>query len=107
MANLDDTIRAHALLRVAAIFDVPIESLRPDLKWGEDLVAGAVSNWRYKELDMIERDIRQAADPSIADELSSGRLVITTLGDYCDHMVRCHLARPEAVETILAMNFDA
>ena len=104
MPSLDDTIRAHALVRVASIFDVPIESLRPDLKWGEDLVAGSVSNWRYKELDRIAQDIRDVADESIDSELNSGRLVISTLGDYCDHMVRCHLTRPHAVEAVLGMD---
>lgn len=103
MPGLDDTIRAHALMRVASIFDVPIESLRPDLKWGEDLVAGAVSNWRYKELDRIAQDIRDVADESIGAELGSGLLVIDTLGDYCEHMVRCYATKPHAVEAVLEL----
>lgn len=90
-----------AMKRVAEVFGISIDDLRPELTFGEDLKCSFVSDFRRNEFDMIGDDINDVADRNVAKELASGTLVITTVGDYCRHMVRCYEAKPEDVEHVL------
>ena len=49
----------------------------------------------------MDHDIRDVADKHVVKELGSGTLVIRTVGDYCDHMVRCYRTKPKDVIYIL------
>ncbi|WP_211441781.1 hypothetical protein [Collimonas humicola] len=96
-------IRERAFARIAEIFNVPIGLLRQDAKFGEDLKASFVSDFRHNEFDRVDQDIHDVADRKITKELSKGIVIIRTVEEYCDHMVRCHETKPEDVNRILRL----
>lgn len=98
----EQTIRECAFARIATIFGVPVEQLRLDTKFA-DMKVSFVSNWRFNELDEVYFDISDAADRKITKELSRGEGTIYTVGDYCDHMVRCYETKPKIVSKILRL----
>jgi hypothetical protein len=106
MGNLTERIREYALLRVARVFDIAPSKLACDSVFGIDLKASFVSDFKENEFDQLDYDVRDVADRSILKELSSGELVIRTVGDYCEHMVRCYQTKPEDVTRILQMPLD-
>jgi hypothetical protein len=99
----EQTLRECAFARIAAIFSVQAEQLRDDTKFGEDLKSTFVSDFRYNELDQVLHDIRDVADRKIIKELNKGLLTICTVGEYCDHMVRCYETMPDEVSRILSI----
>ena len=101
MSEIDERIRGKAMARLARIFGVSLETLSPERRFGEDLKASFVSDFRRNELDRINDDIHDVADRLIAKELASGKLTISTAGDYGDHMIRCSKTRPKEVEKLL------
>jgi len=101
MSNVEDIIRKSALARLAKIFSIPVESLKKNSKFGEDLEASGVSDFRHNEFDRVDHDIHDVADKNISAELRAGHLVIRTVKDYCDHMVRCYESKPNDVKKIL------
>lgn len=103
MKTLEKRIRECALSRIADIFGVPVEQLRHELIFGKDLNASFVSDFRFNQLDQVFHDIRDVADRKITREFSKGLLTICTVGEYCDHMVRCYETMPEEVSRILGL----
>lgn len=103
MAMPEQIIRERAFARIAEIFNIPIEQLQLNSKFGEDLKASFVSDFRANEFDIVDQDIHDAADRKITSELSSGRLTIRTVKEYCDHMVRCYATRPAEINRILRL----
>ena len=104
MEEFEKLIREKALLRLAGIFKVPVAALTPERRFGDDLKASFVSDFRRNEFDQIDDDIHDVADQSIAKEMSSGNLIIKTVADYCDHMVRCGKTKRKAVEKLLGVD---
>lgn len=104
MEEFEKLIREKALLRLAGIFKVPVAALTPERRFGDDLKASSVSDFRRNEFDQIDDDIHDVADQSIAKEMSSGSLIIKTVADYCDHMVRCGKTKRKAVEKLLGVD---
>ncbi|MFZ5844763.1 MAG: hypothetical protein ACOY3E_17905 [Pseudomonadota bacterium] len=100
MDEPETEIRDRALLRLAGIFRVPVSALKPELRFGIDLKASFVSDFRRNELDRVSDDIHDVADRAVTKEFESGRLVISTVSDYCDHMVRCSKVKPENVKIL-------
>ncbi len=98
----EQSIRAAALARIAQLFSLPASSLKDEMRFGDDLKASFVSDWRRNEFDQVLDDIRDVADAETLKALNAGILVITTIGDYCDHMVRCYEANPKAAEDALS-----
>lgn len=105
--EIKSVIRKHALLRVAKLFNVPIESLIPSTRFGADLKAGDRSFFKDNAFDEIDGDIRDAADRALQREMAKGVYEISTVGDYCDHMIRCYALRPRVVRKILELPPDA
>ena len=103
MKVTEQIIREHALARIAEIFGIPVTMLRQDTKFGEDLKASFRSDFRFNEFDKVDFDIRDVADRKITKELNKGEATIYTVGDYCDHMVRCYETKPEDVSIILRL----
>ncbi|MCD0258408.1 hypothetical protein JWH06_09490 [Xanthomonas melonis] len=101
MEALEQMIRASAIARLAKIFHLPVTKLSPDLRFGTDLAASFVSDFRSNELDQVNDDIRDVADRAITKELGTGQFTIRTVGDYCDHMIRCSKVRPKDVKRSL------
>lgn len=103
MDESDKDIRDRAILRLAEIFHMPTSDMQSELRFGIDLRASFVSDFRRNELDIVSDDIHDVADRSIAKEFESGQLVIKTVGDYCDHMVRCSKVNPKDVNHLLGV----
>lgn len=103
MDSLEKTIRAKAILRVAELFRIPVGALNSESQFGVDLQASFVSDFRRNELDQIDDDIHDVADRTFTKEFEKGELVIRTLGEYCDHMVRSSATNPKAVKKLFAI----
>jgi len=103
MDEIEEKIRAKALLRLAGIFHVPVAALSPERRF-DDLKASFVSDFRRNEFDQVSDDIHDVADRVVAKELGSGALTINTVGDYCDHMVRCSRAKQKDVKRLLGID---
>ncbi len=72
MDETEEMIRGKALLRPSGIFGVPAAELNPERRFGDDLKATFVSDFRRNELDQVNDDIHDVADRAIARELGSG-----------------------------------
>lgn len=104
MKSIDEGIvRQRSLARIAAVFSVDLDGIRLSDRFGVELKAGFVSDFKDNELDAINDDIHDVANRKDASDLASGKLVITTVGDYCDFMVRCSQSNPSEVACLLKM----
>lgn len=105
MKVTEQTIRERALERISEIFNVPVTQLRMDTKF-EDMKVSFVSDWRDNEYDELLNDNIDVADRKIIKEINKGLLLINSVSDYCDHMVRCYATRPKIVSEILKLPMD-
>ena len=101
MDDLERKVREQALQRIARLFKTSVDSLATNAVFGEDLKASFVSDFKPNEFDLLDNDIKDVADRKLLKDLSSGALVIRTVDDYCDHMVRCYGIKPREVARIL------
>lgn len=99
----EEVIRQYSLQRLATVFGVPVESLYKGARFGQELKAAPASDFKPNELDAIDWDIKDVADKQLLKEMTQGLLVIETVNDYCDHMVRCSAIKPEEVARILGL----
>jgi hypothetical protein len=104
MDDSEEKIRQYARVRVADLFNVQPDALPLEAAFGEALKASFVSDFKANEFEQLDRDIKDVADRQILKELSSGTLVIRTVGDYCDHMVRCYRVNPKEVMRVLRID---
>jgi len=72
--------------------------------FGKELKASFVSDFKANEFDQLNNDIRDVADRQLVKELNLGTLVIRTVGDYCDHMVKCYQTKPQEVMRVLQIS---
>jgi hypothetical protein len=103
MSHSEDLIRQHALRRLAEVFRVPESSLSSEARFGQELKAAPASDFKSNEFDVIDDDIKDVADRRLLKEMARGLLVINTVGDYCEHMVRCSSLKPKEVARILRL----
>ena len=103
MVEIEKQIREQALMRLSRIFRIPPTELSAGLRFGDDLKPSFVSGFRRNEFDQVSDDIRDVADRAITAELNSGALTIKTVGDYCDHLVRCCRTKPNDVKRLLGI----
>jgi len=103
MSNINEIIRRYALMRISKIFNIQVESLTNKSRFGEELKVSFVSDFRYNEFDQVDDDIHSVADRRISKEMSAGMLIIGTVGDYCEHMVRCYKTKPNDVKEVLGI----
>lgn len=103
MGEIEEELRQYARQRVARVFNLDPLSLPLDFVFGEDLRPTFVSHFKRNELDKIGDDIEDVADRRILKELEAGSVVIRTVGDYCEHMVRCYRTRPKDVLHVLGI----
>ncbi|WP_082575415.1 hypothetical protein [Lysobacter sp. Root667] len=99
----ESMVRERALERVRSIFAIPGSVSLGD-RFGIELVASFVSDFKENEIDKIDNDIHDVADRSVQDEFESEQLVIRTVGDYCDLMVRCSRSNPKEVAYLLGLD---
>ena len=99
----DAVVREHALIRLSEIFAIPTSNLFDEDRFGHELKATRRSDFKRNELDVVDDDIKDVADRKIRKELASGVTVITTVKDYCDHMIRCNAVKPDEVAKVLSL----
>jgi hypothetical protein len=98
MSYPDEIIRKFALQRIANVFNISVDLLNEEAVFGEDLKATRSTGlFRRNEYDAIEGDILDVCDRETYKTISSGNLTIYTVGDYCNHMVRCYKRKPKDV----------
>jgi hypothetical protein len=100
-------VRQHALRRLADVFQVAEVSLSPDHRLGEELKAAPVADFRFNEFDTLDDDIKWVADRRLLQQMATGDLIIHTVGDYCDHMVRCSQLNTTRVADLLKLRVAA
>lgn len=103
-AQVEALIRARAHARIATVFAIIPEEMRNSSAFGEDLRCSFVSDFRSNEFDRLDQDIKDVADRETRQRLANGELVIRTVGDYCDHMVRCFATNPTEVARLLEID---
>ena len=99
----EEEVRQAALRRVASVFNLSIAALTPELRFGNDLKASFVSDFKYNELDTLLHDVHDVADRQTLAAFGSGALVIRTIADYCEHMVRSYRTKPDDVIYLLRL----
>ena len=99
----EEVVRMHALRRLAEVFGVPEASISIDARFGQDLKADTRSDFKANQLDIIDFDIKDVADKRLLKEMAEGKVVIQTVGDYCQHMVRCSSINPDEVVRVLRL----
>jgi hypothetical protein len=98
MSETDEIVREFALQRIAYIFNVPVDSLNKEAVFWSDLEATHPPGlFNPNEYDKVEGDILDVCDREIYKAISSGNLTIRTVGDYCDHMIKCYKKNPKDV----------
>lgn len=103
MNDLEDEVRRKARQRVAKLFNLTLDSVELNAEFGKDLKASFVSDFKSNEFEQIDRDIKDVADKQVLKDLGSGTLVIRTVNDYCEHMVRCLRTNRGEVTRLLGM----
>lgn len=100
----EELVRRFAVRRLADVFHLPETALTYEARFGRELKAASVSDFKANEFDMIDNDIKDVVDRGLRKQMSQGTLVIRTVGDYCDHMVRCSSVNPREVARVLGLN---
>lgn len=103
VVHSEEDIRRYSLLRLAEVFGVFEASLSLSARFGEELKANPASDFKENQFDLIDHDIKDVADKRILMEMAQGSLVIQTVGDYCEHMIRCSRINPEEVARVLQL----
>lgn len=106
-AEIESIIRARAHARVASIFKLEPQALRPSSAFGHDLHCTFVSDFRANEYDRLDQDIKDVADRETRRRLATGELVIRTVAEYCDDLVTCFATRPGEVVHLLELDKHA
>ena len=99
----EEAVRRHSLRRLAEVFGVPEASLSPCARFGHELKADPASAFKANQFDIIDGDIKDVVDKRLRKKMAQGTLVIQTVGDYCEHMVRCSSINPEEVAGVLRL----
>lgn len=90
-----------SLQRIAAVFGTPVEQLRREWIFGVDLKSSFRSDFARNEFDVINDDIHDVADRDTLRLLDEGRLVISTIGEYCEYMASMSQKNARAVRDVL------
>jgi hypothetical protein len=99
----EHVVRQHALRRLADVFQVAQAALSPAHRFGEELQAAPATDFRLNQFDVLDDDVKQVADKQLLQHMARGSLVIRTVDDYCNHMVRCSQMNPARVTEILKL----
>jgi hypothetical protein len=93
------SIKAKALRRVAYLFKRPLSVLRLDDRFGIELDASFVSDFRRNEMDRILFDVEDIAE--ILDDESVFSHIVT-VNDFCNLVDRLYKANPNQCEMLFA-----
>jgi hypothetical protein len=101
MSLTDEQVRVAALSRVARLFGVEVTQISMAARFDTAFQVSFVSGFRRNEFDKLLDDIRDVADRSVLRQIESGDLEVATVGEYCEHMVRCYRTKPHDVAAVL------
>lgn len=101
MPLTDDQIRAAALSRIARLFGLELTQISMAARFDTAFQVSFVSGFRRNEFDKLLDDVRDVADRSVLRRIESGELEIATVGEYCEHMVKCYKSKPDDVAAVL------
>lgn len=91
-----------SLQRIAAVFGTPVEQLRRDGYLALILKSSFRSDFAFEaDFDVINDDIHDVADRDTLRLLDEGRLVISTIGEYCEYMASMSQKNARAVRDVL------
>jgi hypothetical protein len=99
----EEVVHRRSLRHLAEVFGVSEASLSLDARFGQELKANPASDFKANQFDIVDNDIKDVADKRLLKKMVQGSLVIQTVGDYCEHMVRCSTINPEAVVRVLRL----
>jgi hypothetical protein len=94
-------IQEKALRRLSRVFRISVSEEQMSYRFGEDLKATFISDFKRNELDQINDDIHDVADRMTLKKLNRGELTIQTVKDYCEHMIRCGTTNAAEVMNVL------
>lgn len=97
----ESKIRNLSVERVSSIFGISVDEINLSDRFGVELKESFVSEFKENELDKINNDIHDVATNEISLDLAAGKIVIRTLKDYCDLMVKCYRDNKEEVSFLL------
>lgn len=103
MKYSDSEIVLAARQRIAQVFGMLADRVRPEHIFGEDLRNSGRSDFKYNKYDQMLHDVHDVADRQSLKEIDSGALEIHTVAEYCDHMVRCYHTNEKAVLSALGL----
>ncbi|MBB3226226.1 hypothetical protein FHW69_000816 [Luteibacter sp. Sphag1AF] len=106
MDAFESEIRLYSLRRIALIFSMPVEKIQPEWKFGVDLEASSRSDFSRNELDCVNDDIHDVADRATLRLFEQGKLVVSTVDDYCNLMIDRGKTDPSVVRETLLMGKD-
>ena len=58
----EELVREHAMRRLSTVFRIPMISLTSEMRFGQELKAAPVSDFKANEFDIIDDDIKGVAD---------------------------------------------
>ncbi|WCM91432.1 hypothetical protein M5C99_13550 [Acidovorax sp. NCPPB 2350] len=99
----EEVIHSHSLKHLAEVFGVPEASLALDARFGEELKADPASDFKANQFDIIDGDIKDVADKQLLKEMEQGKLIIRTVHDYCQYMIKCSRINPKKVALVLGL----
>ena len=100
-------IEEKALARLSKVFRISVAEEHMNFRFGEELRATFVSDFRRNELDQINDDVHDVADRATRKKLDRGELIIHTVKDYCDYMIRCSANNAAEVISVLSEKKEA
>jgi hypothetical protein len=101
MNAMSDNFELLALERIAAVFNLPVEQLRPEWTFGTDLTSSFRSDFARNEYDVLGDDVRDVADKPALRLINSGELEIHTVREYCEFMATMSRDNPKEVKFVL------
>lgn len=94
-------IEQHAIRRIASVFSISPDKIDRNWRFGHELQSSFSSDFRRNELDRINDDIHDVADRKTLRDFADGSISISTVGDYCDLMLRRSKEKTQKVLDVL------
>jgi hypothetical protein len=94
-------IEQRAIRRIASIFSISPDKIERNWRFGYELRSCFSSDFRRNELDRINDDIHDVADRKMLRDFTDGSIIVSTVGDYCDLMLRRSKEKTQKVLDVL------
>lgn len=98
---MENQLRNRILLHLSQVLEIPINEIASDMKFGVDIKSNFQSDFKYNALDILIEDARDVCSGKIAKEWNRGEIIIDTISDYIEHMIRCNRENPRLVDMVI------